>query len=193
MQWSVLRGYQHTGVTTQFMVKEMDAGDVLLQVPAKIELNETSKDLHDRLKIVGGSLLVETLNGLEAGTIAPRPQDGSKATFAPLLTKEQGLLQFSKLDASTAHNLVRGLFPWPGAYTFFHGKRVKLLRSRVADKAETGAAGEFWLEGDQLFVNCSSGILELLEIQPEGKRPILPREFGNGIKSQAHKFDSENA
>lgn len=193
MQWSVLRGYAKTGVSTQFMVKEMDAGDILLQVPADIGPEDSSKDLHDRLKVVGGKLLVETLSGLEAGSISPRPQDSSKATLAPLLSKELGRLQFQTLSAQEAHNLVRGLFPWPGAYAFLHGKRVKLLRSRLTAYSAKGAPGSFWFESEHLFVNCREGALELLEIQPEGKRPMLPREFENGIKAQAPQFDSENA
>jgi methionyl-tRNA formyltransferase len=191
MQWAVLRGYRSTGVSTQFMVKGMDAGDVLLQVAAEIGPNETSKELQDRLKVVGGDLLVKTLSGLENGSIAPRPQDGNKATLAPLLTKEQGLARFGTENAETIHNQVRGLYPWPGAYAFLGGKRVKLLRSRLSAEPSRGEPGNFWFAGDQMFVSCRDGALELLELQPEGKRPVLPREFLNGIKSQPHSFDPE--
>ncbi len=193
MQWAVLRGYSQTGVSTQFMVKEMDAGDVLLQVTTPLGANENSKELHDRLKIVGGKLLVETLSTIEAGTARPQPQDGSRATLAPLLNKELGLVRFAEFSAPEIHNLVRGLFPWPGAYTFFHGKRVKLLRSLVATEPARGKPGEFRLEGDRLLVTCAEGTLELLELQPEGKRPQLPREFENGIKGQAPHFSPESA
>lgn len=191
MQWSVLRGYRDTGVTTQFMVKEMDAGDVLLQVPATIGPDETSKELQDRLKVVGGELIVKTLTGLADGSVKPHPQDGSKATFAPLLTKEQGLARFSAESASTIHNQVRGLYPWPGAYTFHQGKRVKLLRSKLSTEPSRGEPGSFWFNGDRLFVACRTGTLELLEVQPEGKRAVLPREFENGINNLPHKFDPE--
>jgi methionyl-tRNA formyltransferase len=193
MQWAVLRGYSQTGVSTQFMVKEMDAGDVLLQVTTPLGANENSKELHDRLKVVGGKLLVETLSKIEAGTARPQPQDGSRATLAPLLNKELGLVRFADFSALEIHNLVRGLFPWPGAYTLFHGKRVKLLRSLVATEPARGKPGEFRLEGDRLLVTCAEGTLELLELQPEGKRPQLPHEFENGIKGQAPHFSPESA
>jgi methionyl-tRNA formyltransferase len=191
MQWAVLRGYRATGVSTQFMVKEMDAGDVLLQVPAEVGPDETAKELQDRLKGVGGDLLVKTLSGLEDGSVAPRPQDGSKATFAPLLAKEQGLARFRSESAETIHNQVRGLYPWPGAYAFLGGKRVKLLRSRLSPEPARGDPGDFWFLGDKMFVRCHPGTLELLELQPEGKRPVLPREFLNGINNQTHHFDPE--
>lgn len=191
MQWSVLRGYRDTGVTTQFMVKEMDAGDVLLQVPATIGPDESSKELQDRLKVVGGELIVKTLTGLENGSVQPRAQDGSKATFAPLLTKEQGLARFASESAETIHNQVRGLYPWPGAYTFHQGKRVKLLRSKLTQEPSRGEPGSFWFSADRLFVSCRTGALELLSVQPEGKRAVLPREFENGINNLPHKFDPE--
>lgn len=198
MQWSLLRGYKRSGVTTQFMVREMDAGDILLQEETELAPDETAKDLHDRLRLVGGRLLVETLDGLAAGTIAPRPQDPSKATLAPLLTKEQGCLRFSQQNANQLHDQVRGLYPWPGAYTFHQGKRIKVLRSRVTSEGGGGEgreAGTFHLEGDRLLVCCAdNSALELLELQPEGRRPLLPKDFVNGMNPAApHRFDSEPA
>lgn len=193
MQWAVLRGYPSTGVTTQFMVKEMDAGDVLLQVNADIGPDETSKDLQDRLRLVGGELIVKTLTGLEEGSIRPKPQDGTRATFAPLLTKEQGQIRFTEHSAAEIHNQVRGLFPWPGAYAFLNKKRLKILRSAVAQNPRSGKPGSFWFEGDRLFARCREGVLEILRLQPEGKPAILPRDFENGMKAQgqiSHAFDS---
>ncbi|MGZ3696173.1 MAG: methionyl-tRNA formyltransferase [Bdellovibrionota bacterium] len=190
MQWAVLKGYSDTGVTTQFMVKAMDAGDVLLQVPAKIGENETAKELQDRLRLVGGELLVKTLSGIEDKSIHPKAQDSSKATLAPLLTKEQGLITFSSETAQTIHNHVRGLFPWPGAHTFLNKKRLKILSTRVSDNKTKGNPGAFWFEGPRLFAHCKEGNLEILKLQPEGKQAILPTEFENGIKNQAQQFDS---
>ncbi|MGE3261440.1 MAG: methionyl-tRNA formyltransferase [Bacteriovoracia bacterium] len=192
MQWAVLKGYANTGVTTQFMVKEMDAGDVLLQVPATIGENESAKELQDRLKVVGGNLIVATLDGLEKGSITPRKQDGSKATLAPLLSKEQGLIHFAQETAQTIHNQVRGLFPWPGAYTYLNKKRIKILQARMAPGKAGGRGGVFWFEEERLFVHCREGALEILRLQPEGKPAILPREFENGMKTQglAQVFDS---
>ena len=183
MQWAVLRGYESTGVTTQFMVKAMDAGDVLLQTKDPVGPNETAKELQDRLRLVGGALLVKTLDGLEAGTISPRAQDDSKATFAPLLTKEQGRMNFAEESAAVLHNQVRGLYPWPSAYTFWQGKRVKVNRSLLANNLRREAPGTFWWEGERMFVAAKEGVLEILELQPEGKRALLPKEFANGMNS----------
>lgn len=191
MQWAVLKGYRETGVTTQFMVKEMDAGDVLLQVPASIGENENSKELQDRLKVVGGELLVKTLTGLAAGTITPRKQDGTRATFAPLLAKDHGRIRFSSTPAAEIHNQIRGLFPWPGAFTYFQGKRVKFLRSLLADKRLSGEPGSFVIENEKLFVQTANGTLEILELQPEGKKALLPREFENGIQNVDRRFQEE--
>jgi methionyl-tRNA formyltransferase len=191
MQWAVLRGYKQTGVTTQFMVKAMDAGDILLQTTETIGPEENSKELQDRLRLVGGRLLVESLDKLELGQIVPKQQDASKATFAPLLTKEQGLVRWQDQDASTVHNLIRGLFPWPGAYTILNKKRIKLLRSKISKDSRTAEPGTLiWSEG-QLLVACASGMLELLELQPEGRRAILPEEFVNGMKGSSSNLRFE--
>lgn len=188
--WALLRGHQKTGITTQYMVKEMDAGDVLLQEEHELNENDNARDLLARFSVDGGRLLVRTLDFIESGSINPRPQDPALATFAPLLTKEQGLLRFDANDAWTLHNQVRGLFPWPGAYTFVNKKRVKVLRSQMArSESSLGAAGSFWFREDRMFVACREGVLELLEVQPEGKKAQLPQEFANGMKGISH-FDS---
>lgn len=193
MQWALLRGYAATGVTTQFMVKEMDAGDVLLQTNDPVGEDENAAELQNRLKRVGGELLVKTLDGLADGSIKPRAQDGSKATFAPLLAKEQGHMHFAAADASVLHNQARGLYPWPSAYTFLGGKRVKVLRTRRSLEHARGSPGTFWFEHDRMFVTCKESVLEILELQLEGKRAMLPREFANGIGSLSppYHFDQE--
>lgn len=183
MQWALLRGYKSSGVSTQFMVKEMDAGDVLLQTITDIDPNETAKELQDRLKVVGGDLLVHTLDQLEASTLRPTPQDSSKATFAPLLNKEDGHIRWDECDATTIHNQARALYPWPGAYTGQNHKRVKILKTRVLSEQPTGKTpGSFYEKDGALLVHCATGVLQVLELQPEGKRPLLPHDFLNGIK-----------
>lgn len=191
MQWALLNGYKETGVSTQFMVKEMDAGDILLQVPYQIGENENAKELQDRLKIVGGDLLVKTLDGLESNSITPKKQDGTKATFAPLLTKDHGRIRFSSFSAQHIHNQVRGLFPWPGAFTHLHGKRIKVLRTVVSEKKISGPPGTFAIEENRLFAQTKEGVLEILELQPEGKKPLLPQEFENGIQNVDRRFQEE--
>lgn len=186
VQWALLRGYRRTGITTQFMAKEMDAGDVLLQEEYAVGENETAKDLLDRFSVEGGKLLVKTLDGLEAGTIRPRPQNHAQATLAPMFAKDKGLLKFEETDAWTTHNQVRGLYPWPGAYGFINKKRVKILRTTMArNQPHLGAPGALWFSDEKMFVACREGVLEILELQPEGKRPMLPQEFRNGMKDHA--------
>jgi methionyl-tRNA formyltransferase len=191
MQWAVLKGYEKTGVSTQFMVKEMDAGDILLQIPATIGPNETAKELQDRLKVVGGDLLVKTLDGLASASITPQKQDGSKATFAPLLEKDQGRIRFSTNGANEIHNQIRGLYPWPGAFTYFQGKRAKILRSQMSEEKFSGSPGSFYFREGHMWLQTCAGALEILELQPEGKKPLLPQEFENGIQSLEHRFQEE--
>lgn len=191
VQWALLRGYRRTGVTIQYMAKEMDAGDILLQEEFAVQENDTAKALLDRISLEGGRILVQALDGLEARTIKPRPQIPSQATFAPLLTKENGLVHFAEKDAWAVHNQVRGLFPWPGAYAYVNKKRIKILRSAMARSQQPmGAVGTFWFEGERMFAVCASGVVELLELQPEGKRAMLPREFESGMKDAPARFET---
>jgi len=193
VQWALLRGYRRTGVTTQFMVKEMDAGDILLQEEFSVDEQENCKNLLRRLSAEGGRMLAQTLDGLESGTLKARPQNPSHATFAPLLTKEHGLILFSESDAWKVHNQVRGLYPWPGAYSYVNKKRVKILRAAMArDHQPMGAAGAYWTEGDRMYVACQEGVLEILELQLEGKRAMLPRDFESVMKeaASARRFEA---
>lgn len=187
MQWALLRGYKKSGVSTQFMVKEMDAGDILLQEDVALDPNETAGALQERMKLRGGILLVKTLDRLASGNITPRPQDHARATFAPRLQKEQGKIVWSEVTAQEAHNLIRGLNPWPCAYGFLGGKRVKILASRLPEARETpldnAEPGVLKPYGEHLFVRTRDSWLEILSVQVEGKRPMLPRDFANGMKS----------
>jgi methionyl-tRNA formyltransferase len=174
------------------MAKEMDAGDVLLQQEYAIDENETAADLFKRFSIEGGKLLVKTLDGLEGQTVSPRPQNHSQATFAPMFSKEKGLLDFASSDAWTVHNQVRGLYPWPGAYTFSANKRVKILRTAMGrGEPHLGSPGAFWFQEGHMFVACRDGVLEVLELQPEGKRSLGPKEFENGLRGKDTEFKFE--
>jgi methionyl-tRNA formyltransferase len=186
VQWALLRGYRRSGITTQNMAREMDAGDVLLQEEFPVSETENAQDLLERFSLKGGHLLVRTLDGLESGTIQPRPQNPDRVTLAPMLAKEQGLLKFTESDAWSTHNQVRGLYPWPGAYAYWGGKRVKVLRTQMARTLQpVGTPGCFWFEAEKMFVACKEGVLEILELQPEGKKPLKPGEFKNGTKNTA--------
>ena len=167
--------------------RKVEGGDVVLQEKTPLGENETAADLHERFGLLGGELLVRTLDGLADGSLKPRPQDHERASFAPLLTKADGNIDWTR-GSLEIHNKIRGLCPWPGATTTLDGQRVKVLKSRVPRAVDSPqkqlAAGEFTEFGTSIFVGTGNGQLEILELQPEGKRAMLPQEFANGIRGK---------
>ncbi len=196
VQWAIILGKKETGVSIQFMSPKMDAGDILLQETVLIDSNETAEDLFTKVTPLGQKLLIEALDKIEAGTATTTHQKDSDATLAPLLTKDDGLIRWQNWTAEECHNRIRGLFPWPAAFTYFQGKRIKVLKSSVSRQAPWGnsaSPGDFVASGDQLLVRCKSGVVELSSIQPEGKRPMLPREFVNGIQNKTPPYAFDGA
>ncbi|MEO7652454.1 MAG: methionyl-tRNA formyltransferase [Bryobacteraceae bacterium] len=178
VQWSIVNGETRTGVTTMQIDAGLDTGDILLHAETGIGMEETSVELASRLSSMGAALLVETLAGLEGGTIAPRKQDDAQATYAPILKKEDGAISW-RAPAAAIHNRVRGLLPWPGAYTSFRGQTLHIWKTRLA--AGVGAApGGLRRAGRTLLASCGEGMLELLEVQQEGKKRISGEAFANG-------------
>jgi len=185
-QWAIIRGETETGVTTMLMDKGMDTGDMLLQQTIPIEAEDTAATLHDRLARIGADVLMRTLQGLEDGSLRPTPQNDAEATYAPLLKKHDGLVDWQKTAAEIA-NAVRGMSPWPGAYTHFQGKRIKLLRVQVAAEAETTAEAGTVVALDQQhgpLIATGSGQLRILEIQPQNKKPMRCSDFCRGYRLQ---------
>ncbi len=131
IQWSIARGFARTGVTTMQIDAGLDTGGILLRRETEICPDETAPDLSRRLAPMGADLLVETLAGIAAGTLFSVPQNNTKATLAPILKKEDGRIDWS-YSAQAIHNLIRGLQPWPGAWTVFRGQSLHLWRSRMA-------------------------------------------------------------
>jgi methionyl-tRNA formyltransferase len=182
IQWAIARGETATGVTTMRLDEGLDTGDILLQKDAPIAPDDTAETLAPRLAATGAELLVETLNRLQAGTMDSRPQDHSQATLAPLLKKENGKMDF-ELTATEIYNRLRGFQPWPGAFTDFRGKHVNVWAAKPVPYA--AARGELRVEGDRLIVGCGEGTaLELLTLQPEGKKRIAARDFIHGYRPQ---------
>jgi len=182
IQWAIAGGESVTGVTTMRLDAGLDTGDVLLQKEIAIASDDTSETLSPRLASIGSDLVVETLRGLQAGTIHPRPQDHSQASLAPILKKEDGLVDFSRSPTETL-NRMRGFQPWPGAFTKFRGKNLQILKARVG--AEVLPAAELRVLADRLCVGCASETsLELLELQLEGKKPTLASDFIHGYRPQ---------
>jgi methionyl-tRNA formyltransferase len=177
IQWAIARGESVSGVTTMRIDAGLDTGDILLQKEIAIAPEDTAVTLAPRMAAGGAPLMVETLRGLQSGTVRPRPQDHSKATLAPILKKEDGQIDF-QLSAREILNRLRGFQPWPGAYTSFRGKNLHLWAARPVER--TAAAAEVVAENGHLFVGCGSGALEILEVQLEGKKRMPAADFIHG-------------
>jgi methionyl-tRNA formyltransferase len=174
---AVIAGESQTGVTIMRVVKALDAGAMLDVVHRSIDPDETSEDVERDLARLGADLLVATLDRLAKAPIEEIPQDDARATYAPRLSKEDGLVDWSR-PAVDVHNLIRGLYPWPHAYTFWKGRRLILLRSSPSS-GTTHALGGVVIaaHSEELRVAAGEGHLQVLEIQAEGKRPMTAREF----------------
>lgn len=182
--WAIIRGEKETGVTTMKIDAGMDTGDMLLERREPIRDDDTTEKLGQRLSVMGADLMVETLRGLERGEIKPRRQDSSQATMAPMLKKEDGVIDWS-LTAEEIERRVRGLIPWPGAYTSFRGKRLHVWRAEAVAAAEGSrpAPGTIVAEGKRLAVACGERTqLILHEVQMEGRKRLSARDFANGAR-----------
>ena len=185
VQWAIAQGETVTGVTTMLLNEGLDTGDILLQKEMALQPDDTAVTFAPRLSELGADLLIETLRGLEDKTIAPIPQDHSQATLAPILKKEDGLVDFSR-TASDIHNRLRGFQPWPGAHTQFRGKNLKFISARPDDTPSNLNPGELRVGDEKLFVGCGARtVLQLLQVQPEGKKSMTAREFINGYHPAA--------
>lgn len=190
IQWAIANGETVTGNTTMRIDVGLDTGDILLQQELAIEPEETSETLAPRLAAVGADLLVETLRGLEAGTIQPHPQDNAQSSLAPILKKEDGLADFSQ-PASAIANRIRGFQPWPGVYTRFRGKNLQILKANVV--ADSVPITELSALAGRLLVGCGQNTaLEILELQLEGKKRTNARDFIQGYRvSPGEKLGQE--
>jgi methionyl-tRNA formyltransferase len=182
---AIINGDAETGVTTMLLASRMDAGPVLLQRRTPIGPEETAGELAARLAELGAELLVVTLDGLASGIVQPRGQDESLATLAPKLTKEDGLIDWSR-PAREIVNLVRGVNPWPGAYTHLAGKSLKIWKAAVAARPAAAVAAASSAPGtilaaslhEGLLVACGAGeAVSLLAVQTEGKKALSAAEF----------------
>lgn len=184
IQWAVANGETVTGVTTMWLDEGMDTGDMLLRRETPIRPEETAEDLFSRLAEIGAPLMVETLAGLEAGSITPQKQDVSLATMAPMLTREDGRVDLSR-TAQAIYDRWRGFQPWPGAWTTVRGKKLILHRVAPATIWQHGEQGYFHVENDRLYFtpNGDHGVLEVIEAQVEGKRRMPAAELlrGHGV------------
>jgi methionyl-tRNA formyltransferase len=190
IQWAVANGETITGVTTMRIDAGLDTGDILLQKEIPVGVDDTAETLAPPLAAIGADLMVETLRGLEDGTIHPCPQDDSQASLAPILKKEDGLIDFAR-SAHEILNRLRGFQPWPGAYTKFRGKNLQVLKAREA--SVTFPPAELHIEKNRLLVGCGhNSSLELLELQLEGKKRTPAQAFVQGYRPKpGEKLDPE--
>jgi methionyl-tRNA formyltransferase len=181
VQWAILNGETRTGVTTMRIDAGLDTGDMLLKAETAIDPDENAVELGQRLSLMGADLLVETLAGLAEGRIVPEKQDQAQATYAPLLKKEDGAIDWTR-DAHAIHNQVRGLQPWPGARTTFRGQALQLWRTRQwgGGLAQRDARPGVLVSVKPPVVGCGFGYLELLEVQIEGRKRMAAADFANG-------------
>ncbi len=185
IQWAIANGETATGVTTMRINEGLDTGDILLQKEIAIALEETAVTLTPRLAAIGAELMVETLRGLEAGRVQPRPQDHSRATLAPLLKKEDGRIDFAR-PAQEIANRLRGFQPWPGAFTTLHGKQISVTAAKAIAAAAPIQPGMLSVEGERLLAGCGGATaLELLELQPEGRKRMPARDFIHGYRPRS--------
>jgi methionyl-tRNA formyltransferase len=183
IQWAIACGETVTGVTTMKIDSGLDTGDILLQKEIPVEAKDTAETLAPRMANIGAELVRETLPGLRAGTVHPTPQDNTKASLAPILKKEDGEIDFHR-SAEEICNRLRGFQPWPGAYTNFRGKNLQVWDAKPLQRVLSEA--EFAVEADRLIVGCGKGTaLELLEVQPEGKKRMATRDFVHGYRPQS--------
>ena len=185
IQWAVANGESVTGITTMKIDAGLDTGPMLLRRQTAILPDETAITLTARLAGLAAELIVATLRGLNAGSIVPQPQDDSVATLAPLLKKEDGVIDFSR-SAREIYNRFRGFQPWPGAYTSFRGKNVRIAAMKPAENHLQLAPGEVAAERDRVLIGCGEATaIEVLEVQPESRKAISAGEFVRGARIQA--------
>ncbi|MBR5219159.1 MAG: methionyl-tRNA formyltransferase [Clostridia bacterium] len=180
IQWSILSGDKVTGVTSMYMARGMDTGDMILKKEVEITDDMDAGALHDVLAVAGAQLLKETLDVIKAGTAPRIPQNDEEATYASMLRKEMGLVDWNK-SAEEIWCQIRGLSPWPSAYSFADGKRFKILSASVCDK--NGTPGQVLENKNSIVIATGKGALEIHKLQFENKRAMTAAEYlvGNGF------------
>lgn len=201
MQWAILSGDKKTGLTTMQMDEGIDTGDMLLRREVDIEPEETGESLHDKLAALGSGLLLETLKRLQEGSLVPQPQEDEESTYAKMLTKELGRIQWDR-DAAEIERYIRGLNSWPGAYTRFREKTLKLWKAQVVseDTLSEEAFSEKLRPGmvtavdkESITVQTGKGCLRILELQLEGKKKMDTASFLRGVTIEKAEMLGQNA
>ncbi len=183
INWAVIRGDTETGVTTFLLKHEIDTGDLLFQAKLPIGENDTAGEVHDRMMGLGADLVLQTVQALEQGTAHPTPQPNAQATHAPKIFTETCRIDFAQ-PTTAVHNFIRGLSPFPGAWTLLDGKTCKILRTLQAPAGQLPVEpGQFFSDGkSELKISTLDGYVQVLELQLEGKRRMQATDFLNGYR-----------
>ncbi len=182
IQWAIANGETVTGVTTMRIDEGLDTGDILLQKEMAIAPEDTAETLAPKLGAIGADLMIETLRGLQAGGVPQQKQDNTRATLAPVLKKEDGRIDFDR-SAQEIYNRLRGFQPWPGAFTSFRGRGLNVITIKLA--SEQVPQAQLLVRNGQFLVGCGNDTaIELLEVQPEGKKRMSAGDFINGYRPQ---------
>ncbi len=182
IQWAVINGEKKSGLTTMMMDVGLDTGDMLLKQEIELEKQETGETLHNKLSIMGGPLVLETLDKIEDNSIIRVPQDNEAATYAPMLSKELGKIDWKK-DAAEIERLIRGLNPWPTAYTYIDDKIMKIWKAEeVFENGDYKPGQVYNVEKNGFFVKCGINALYINELQLQGKKKMDSASFLRGVK-----------
>jgi len=186
INWAIIRGEEQTGITTFLIDEGMDTGKILIKRPLAIGKDETAGELHDRLAVLGAQVILDTLNGIEAGTLKSTLQGDEVASLAPKLTRKDGRIDWGK-GAHEIHDQVRGMNPWPSAFTYLGNERVKVHRATITGiGCGDTLSGEIPLrETGRLLVGTKDELIEILEVQRESRPRMSGRDFLNGLRGEA--------
>lgn len=181
INWCIINGEEKTGITTMYMDKGLDTGDIILQKETKIGRDETAGDLHDRLAELGTETLIETVRLIEEGSAPRIAQNNELATYAPIMSKSLGRIEWSK-HACEIYNLIRGTYPWPGAFSYYKGRSFKIFKAEVSDNSSRNEKYGCIIDLDResFTVNCGTGSLKIMEIQFENEKRMSVEAYLRG-------------
>lgn len=184
IQWSILAGDEKTGVTIMQMDVGLDTGDMLAKTEIPLDGTETGESLFEKLSVLGGPLLLETLDKIQEGTVQPEKQKEEDSTYAKMLTRDMGQLDFTK-DALSLERTIRGLNSWPSAYTYYAGKMLKIWGAKVVEEEGNAVPGEVVkIQKDGFFIQTGKGLLKAEQVQLEGKKKMSAGDFLRGMQMQ---------
>ncbi len=176
INWAIINGEKETGITTMLMDKGLDTGDILLKKSIPILEEDDAETLHDKLSLLGAEVLIETLRRLKEGTLIPVKQDESQASYAPMLDKKMGHIDWNK-SAEEIQNFIRGMKPWPGCYTFYGDTMLKIWKVQIVAYDGKEQSGTVLKSKEELIVKCGRDALKIAEIQQQGSKRMGIREY----------------